>query len=180
VRPFHRRFGRYAGWLEPAEASLIADLVDQLRQLLAARRTEAPADPLAELTGMTLGPSTPPTDPAVARLLPDFHAEDTELSAGLRVLHEPELIAAKDAAAVALLASLPAGGGQVRLDEATAGSWIAALNDVRLALGVRLEITDDDTPPPGIEDPDSAEAAMFATYRWLSAVQDSLVTALLD
>ena len=33
---------------------------------------------------------------------------------------------------------------------------------------------------PAIEDPDSAEAAMFATYRWLSAVQDSLVTALLD
>ena len=32
---------------EPAEASLIADLVDQVRQLLAGRRTETPADPLA-------------------------------------------------------------------------------------------------------------------------------------
>ncbi|MGS0685224.1 DUF2017 domain-containing protein [Nakamurella sp. GG22] len=180
MRPFHRRFGRYVGWLEPAEASLIADLVDQVRQLLAARRTETPADPLAELTGMTVGPTTPPLDPAVARLLPDFHADDAELSAGLRVLHEPDLIAAKDAAAVALLDSLPRGGGQVRLDEDTAGSWIAALNDVRLALGVRLEITDDDALPPGVDDPESAEAAMFATYRWLSAVQDSLVTALLD
>jgi len=40
VRPFHRRFGKYTGWLEPAEASLIADLVDQVRQLLAGRRTE--------------------------------------------------------------------------------------------------------------------------------------------
>jgi Domain of unknown function (DUF2017) len=180
VRPFHRRLGRYTAWLEPAEATLIADLVDQVRQLLAARRTETPPDPLAELTGMTLGPSTPPSDPAVARLLPDFHAEDTELSAGLRVLHEPELIAAKDAAAVALLDSLPRGGGQVRLDEDTANCWIAALNDVRLALGVRLEITSDDAPPPGVDDPESAEAAMFHTYRWLSAVQDSLVTALLD
>jgi len=180
VRPFHRRFGRYAGWLEPAEASLIADLIDQLRQLLAARRTETPADPLAELTGMTLGPSTPPTDPAVARLLPDFHADDAELSAGLRVLHEPELIAAKDAAAVALLDSLPRSGGQVRLTDEQAGCWIAALNDVRLALGVRLEITEDDAVPPGVEDPESAAAAMFHTYRWLSAVQDSLVTALLD
>ena len=106
-----------------------------------------------------------PTDPAVARLLPDFHAEDTELSAGLRVLHEPDLIAEKDAAAVALLDSLPRGGGQVRLDEDDAGAWIAALND---------EL------PPGAQDPQSAEAAMYATYRWLSAVQDSLVTALLD
>jgi hypothetical protein len=180
VRPFRRRFGKFVGWLEPAEASLIADLVDQVRQLLATRRTESPADPLAALTGMTVGPSTPPTDPAVARLLPDFHAEDTELSAGLRVLHEPDLIAEKDAAAVALLDSLPRGGGQVRLDEDNAGAWIAALNDVRLALGVRLEITEDDELPPGAQDPQSAEAAMYATYRWLSAVQDSLVTALLD
>jgi predicted secreted protein len=49
-----------------------------------------------------------------------------------------------------------------------------------LALGVRLEITEDDELPPGAQDPQSAEAAMYATYRWLSAVQDSLVTALLD
>lgn len=180
MRPFHRRFGRYTGWLEPAEAALIADLVDQLRQLLASRRSETPVDPLVAMTGMTLGPATPPKDPAVARLLPDFHAEDAELSAGLRVLHEPELIAVKEAAAVALLDSLPRGGGQVRLDEETAGSWIAALNDVRLALGVRLDITEDNALPPGADDPESAEAAMFHTYRWLSAVQDSLVTALLD
>ena len=180
MRPFHRRFGKYTGWLEPAEASLIADLVDQVRQLLAGRRTETPVDPLAALTGMTLGPSTPPTDPAVARLLPDFHAEDAELSSGLRVLHEPDLIAAKDAAAVTLLDSLPRGGGPVRLDDDAAAAWMAALNDVRLALGVRLEISEDDTPPPGVDVADSPQAAMYATYRWLSAVQDSLVSAMLD
>ncbi len=179
MRPFHRRFGRYNGWLEPAEATLIADLVDQVRQLLAARRTETPPDPLAELTGMTVGPTTRPVDPAVARLLPDFHAEDAELSAGLRVLHEPELIAAKDAAAVTLLDSLPPGGGQVRLDDSAAESWITALNDVRLAMGVRLQITRDDALPPGADHHDSPEAAMYQTYRWLSAIQDSLVTAML-
>jgi len=180
VRPFHRRFGRYSASLEPAEASLIADLVDQVRQLLAGRRAEAPSDPLAQLTGMTLGPDSKPTHPAVARLLHDFPAEDAQLSSGLRVLHEPELIAAKDAAAVKLLDSLPRGGGPVRLDDDAAQAWIAALNDVRLALGVRLEITEDDTPPPGVDDTESPQAAMYATYRWLSAVQDSLVSAMLD
>jgi hypothetical protein len=180
VRPFRRRLGRYTATFEAAEASLIADLVDQVRQLLAVRRTESLSDPLVEITGMTLGPSTPPADPAMARLLPDFHAEDSELSAGLRVLHEPEVIAAKDAAAVALLDSLPRGGGQVRLDDVTATAWVSALNDVRLALGVRLEITEDDTAPPGTDDPDTAQAAMYSTYRWLSAVQDSLVSVLLD
>ena len=180
MRPFHRRFGKYSASFESAEASLIADLVDQVRQLLAGRRAEAPSDPLAQLTGMTVGPDSMPADPAVARLLPDFHAEDAQLSSGLRVLHEPELIAAKDAAAVTLLDSLPRGGGAVRLDEESAAAWITALNDVRLALGVRLEITQDDTPPPGVDDPEGAPAAMYATYRWLSAVQDSLVSAMLD
>ena len=154
MRPFHRRFGRYTGWLEPAEASLIADLVDQVRQLLADRRTESPGRPAGRAHRDDRSARRHrPTDPAVARLLPDFHAEDAELSAGLRVLHEPDLIAAKDAAAVALLDSLPRGGGQVRLDEDAAGSWIAALNDVRLALGVRLEITEDDALPPGRRGP---------------------------
>jgi len=94
-------------------------------------------------------------------------------------LHEPDLIAAKDANAVALLDSLPRGGGTVRLDDATAQAWLSALNDVRLALGVRLEITDDDAEPAGVtDDPDGQTAAMYHTYRWLSAVQDSLVSAL--
>ncbi|MFN8200763.1 MAG: DUF2017 domain-containing protein, partial [Nakamurella multipartita] len=113
MRPFHRRFGKYSASFEPAEATLIADLVDQVRQLLAGRRAEAPSDPLAQLTGMTMGPASKPQDPAVARLLPDFHAQDEQLSSGLRVLHEPELIATKDAAAVALLDTLPRGGGPV-------------------------------------------------------------------
>jgi hypothetical protein len=180
MRPFHRRFGKYSASFEPAEATLIADLVDQVRQLLAGRRAEAPSDPLAQLTGMTMGPASKPQDPAVARLLPDFHAQDEQLSSGLRVLHEPELIASKDAAAVALLDTLPRGGGPVRLDDDAAAAWSAALNDVRLALGVRLQITEDDSPPPGVDDPDSPQAAMYATYRWLSAVQDSLVSAMLD
>ncbi|MFN8199821.1 MAG: DUF2017 family protein, partial [Nakamurella multipartita] len=67
-----------------------------------------------------------------------------------------------------------------RLDDAAAAAWSSALNDVRLALGVRLQITEDDSPPPGVDDPDSPQAAMYATYRWLSAVQDSLVSAMLD
>ncbi len=182
--PFHRRFGKYAATFESTEARLIADLVDQVRHLLAERRAETPADPLAALTGMTVGPPTPPEDPAVARLLPDFHAEDHELSSGLRVLHEPEVIAMKDAAAVRLLDTLPRGGGTVRLDQESAEAWMRALNDVRLALGVRLEITEDDMERPPLDDDtdpsDDPIAAMFATYRWLSAVQDSLVTAMMD
>lgn len=180
MRMFNRRFGRYSATFERAEATLISDLVDQVRQMLAGRRAESSADPLARLTGMTPAPGTAPEDPAMARLLPDFHASDTEFSAGMRMLREPDLIALKDSNAVALLDSLPRGGGAVHLDAPTAQAWVAALNDVRLALGVRLDINDEDYEPTADADPDSLETAIFATYRWLSAVQDSLVTALLD
>lgn len=162
------------------EATLIADLVDQVRQLLAGRRDERPQDPLAQLTGLVVGPADAPEDPALARLLPDFHAEDPELSAGLRQLREPGLIEAKDAAARTLLDTLPLGGGTVRLDREQATAWMTALNDVRLAMSERLQITDDDEPPAVRADPDGPAAAMYATYRWLSAVLDSLVVATMD
>src|SRR4051794_24548738 len=180
MRLFRKRFGRYTAVFEPEEATLIADLVDQVRQMLADRRAEASADPLVTMTGMVLGPAKPPADPALARLLPDFHASDPELASGIRMLREPDLIAMKDASAVRLLDSLPRGGGSVHLDAAAAQAWSSTLNDVRLALGVRLDITDDDYEPPADTDPESMEMAIFATYRWLSAVQDSLVNALLE
>ncbi len=180
MRLFHKRFGRFTAVFEPDEATLIADLVDQVRQMLAGRRAEASTDPLAQLTGMVMAPATPPSDPAVARLLPDFHASDHELASGIRMLREPDLIAMKDASAVRMLDSLPRGGGTVHLDAAAAQAWSSTLNDVRLALGVRLNITDDNYEPPANTDPDGMEMAIFATYRWLSAVQDSLVNALLD
>jgi hypothetical protein len=113
-------------------------------------------------------------------LLPDFSREDPELSAAMRMLREPEVLAEKDSAAVALLDSLPRGGGTVRLDEPTAKAWLAALNDVRLAFGVRLGIADDDVEPAAASaDPSSPEYAMYVTYRWLTAMQESLVQSLM-
>ncbi|AZI58343.1 DUF2017 domain-containing protein [Nakamurella antarctica] len=144
---FKRHRGHIVGHLEPAESQLLADLMNQIRQMLAGRRAQAPLDPLDAITGMATAPSTAPEDPALARLLPDFHRSDADLAGGMRMLYEPELLAAKDAAAIALLDSLPLGGGAVRLDPDEAQTWAAALNDVRLALGVRLNITSDDGEP---------------------------------
>lgn len=162
------------------EVGVLAELVDQVRQLLAARRDDAPADELTELTGIRTAPATRPEDPVLARLLPDFVAEDADLSGGLRVLHEPDLLAAKDAAAAAVLDSLPPGGGTVRIDPDVAGQWLAALNDLRLALGVRLELTDDEVPAAVTRDPQGPTAATYGVYRWLSYLQESLVEALAE
>ena len=42
-----------------------------------------------------------------------------------------------------MLDSLPAGGGRIQLTGDQALAWLKALNDVRLALGVRLGVTED-------------------------------------
>lgn len=180
MRLFTGRAGTFSARFEPTEATMLADLVGQVRTLLAQRRNLEPVDSLAKLTGLNVGPSTVPSDPAVARLLPDFYRDDPELSAGMRMLREPEVLAAKDDAAEVLLRTLPAAGGPVQLTETTARSWLVALNDVRLVFGVRLAITDDDDPPLSASDRHSPEHAMYVTYRWLSMVQQSLTDALLE
>lgn len=177
---FKKRFGRLTGQLSSVEASVLGDLVDQVRSLLAERRAEHSVDPLADLTGMAMGSAEAPQDAAVRRLLPDFHASDADLAAGLRQLHEPALIAAKDTAAVTLLDSLPRGGGTVRLDEQQAVAWMTALNDVRLAIAERIGLNDDDEEPAALADGDEAVHTMWHTYQWLTMVLDSLVVASME
>lgn len=181
MRPFRRHRGEFVASFDVAEVTLLTDLVGQIRTLLATRRDMTPIDPLSGLTGLSLGPSTHPDDPAVARLLPDFHRDDTSLAAGMRMLREPEVVAAKDDAAVALLGSLPSAGGTVHVDEAIARSWLVALNDLRLVFGVRLGVTEEsEADMDALVARDGPRHAMYLTYRWLSTIQESLAGALLE
>jgi hypothetical protein len=141
---------RLVASLEAQEAAVLRGLVGEIRQILAGRADDNPADELAILTGMRTGPSTRPTDRVLARLLPDFTTEDTDLAAGLRSLHEPELIEAKDSNA----------------------AWLASLNDVRLALGTALDVSEDMPEQLPSDDP---RATHMGVYHWLTFVQDALV-----
>ncbi len=51
----------------------------------------------------------------------------------------------------------------------------ARINDLRLALGTRLDISEDTEPP---EEIDGEEDQQLAVYYWLTALQGSLVDAL--
>jgi hypothetical protein len=163
---------RLVASLEAQEAAVLRGLVGEVRQMLAGRTDDNPADELAVLTGIRTGPSTRPDDRVLARLLPDFTTEDADLAAGLRSLHEPALIEAKDSAATVLLETLPESGGRIELTPEQADAWLAALNDVRLALGTALDVSEDmpeDLPP------DDPRAAHIGVYQWLTFVQDALV-----
>jgi hypothetical protein len=165
---------RLVATLEAQEAAVLLGLVGEVRRMLAGRAEDNPADELAVLTGMRTGPSTKPDDHVLARLLPDFSTEDEDLAAGMRSLHEPELIDTKDGAARVIEETLSDEGGRVELTPGQADAWLAALNDIRLALGTALDVSEDmpENLPP--EDPRTAH---LGVYQWLTFVQDALVQA---
>ena len=163
---------RLTATLDPQEVSLLRNLIAEVRQMLSGRAEDNPADELSVLTGIRTGPTTRPTDRVLARLLPDFTTEDADLAAGLRSLHEPALIAAKDAAAEVVLQTLPEDGGKVELTAEQADSWLAALNDVRLALGTALDVSEDMPDELPTDDP---RGPHLGVYHWLTFVQDALV-----
>jgi hypothetical protein len=119
-----------------------------------------------------------PEDPVLARLLPDAYRDDAEAAGDFRRYTEQDLRSGKVAAARTVLATLPEGGGQVRLSTDDAQAWLRAINDVRLALGVRLSITEDFEERLAGLDPEDPRSAYFWVYDWLTYLQETLVHAL--
>lgn len=185
MKGWRRKGGKIHGGFEQQEAAVVRGLVSQLEDMLHARSDEAPEDELAELTGIRTGLSEGPDDPVLGRLLPDFHRldpdnptrEDLDSTAALRSLHEPEILDAKIGVAAVVLDTMPADGGDVRLTYEQADAWLSALNDVRLALGTALDVTED--MPDELPD-DDPRAPHLGVYHWLTWIQESLVQALVD
>jgi hypothetical protein len=135
------------------------------------------ADELDAMVGFSANTELP-DDPALARLLPDGYSDDPESASDFRRFTEESLRSAKIAAAQTVLATLPASGGRVRLSADEAEQWLKALNDVRLALGVRLGVTDNLDAVADQVEPDDPRFAAFWVLAWLGELQLSLVTAL--
>ena len=137
---------------------------------------ELPLD-LAAILAMD-GPAAPPEDPVLARLLPDAYGDDPEAAGEFRKYTEQGLRSGKVAAARTVLATLPSEGGRVRLSAGDAEAWLRSLNDVRLALGVVLGITDDYEHESGALDPEDPREAYLHVYDFLTFLQETLVRAL--
>ena len=135
------------------------------------------ADDLAAMIGFSENTELP-DDPVLARLLPDGYRDDPDASGEFRRYTESGLRSGKTAAARTVLATLPPTGGRIRLSQPEAQAWLRALNDVRLALGVRLEVTDDFDEQVANMEPGDARAAYIGVYQWLAFLQETLVRAL--
>ena len=157
MKPFRAKGGGVVARLDPAEAGIVGLLLDQLEQLLTADSGDVGDDPV------------------LARLLPDGHRGDPALAADYRELTESALRGGKADDLATVRATLSPDGGDLRLDLDQAGAWLRTTNDLRLALGTRLDVTEDTEPPDDLTDERDHQ---LGVYYWLTAVQGSLVDAL--
>lgn len=172
---FRSRRGRVEATLTQTESTVLRQVVAELLELLGPDLAPG-EDPLAALVGLSAGPVERPADPALRRLLPDAYGDaDDAASAEFRRYTEGDLRAGKRGFARAVLASLPAGAGKVVVDRDGADAWLGTLNDLRLALGTRLQVTEDlDVADLLADDP---RLPMLHFYTWLGFAQESLLGA---
>jgi Domain of unknown function (DUF2017) len=166
------------------EATLIANLVAQVIELLRDdenTRSGSADDDLADLVG-AFGSSVAPSDPVVARLLPDGYRGDDEAAGEFRRFTEVGLRSGKVDAAQRVLDDLGdtelADRVTVSLDPEAALIWARCLNDLRLSIGTRLEVTEDDEQRFGALDDDDPVRWTYDVYVWLGWLQESLIEAM--
>lgn len=177
--------------LDEVEVAILRSLAVQLLELIGPGDEPVEGeDPLAAL--FAEGPSEPPSDPALARLFPEAYGDkDDELraaSAEFRRFTENDLRTRKRDDALVVVRTLdglsPVGesGAVLRLDAGECRNWLGALNDLRLTIGARLEISDEDGGEEGslyrLPDSDPRKPMVMA-YLWLGGLQETLIETLM-
>ncbi len=143
----HRK-GHYEIRLPNEDRALLRSLAPQMRELLAS------------------------DDPVLDRLYPVAYPDDEDRETEYRLLVRDELRSSHEAALTALEESADA----ERLDEEQLQAWMRAVNEVRLVLGTRLDVTEEGHERPTA--PDDPRNGAFAVYDYLTWLQGSIVEAL--
>ncbi len=114
-----------------------------------------------------------PSDPVHGRLYPKAYPDHDDRETEYRLLAHVELVDSH----LAALAELESSAGADRLSEEQADAWLRAINEVRLVLGTRLDVTEEgDERPRSATDP---RLPAFAAYDYLSMLQSELIDALI-
>lgn len=110
--------------------------------------------------------------PELRRLFPTAYAGDEEKDAGYQILARSSLTDQRRAAIETVKRT--ADSEVLTEDELT--DWMALTNDLRLVIGTRLDVSEDDDESD--LDPESPEANLLEIYHLLSAVLHEIVAAL--
>jgi len=111
-------------------------------------------------------------DPDASRLFPDPHPDDAEAGREYRRLVGDQLSTAH----LAALATMEATVDAERLGEEELLAWMRALNEVRLVLGTRLDISEEGDERP--VDDDDPRVGAFAAYDYITWLQGEAIDAL--
>ena len=150
--PFRRRRGRFMVSLGSGERELLAELCRQSRELLEEE--------------------DPSSDPSIARLFPAAYKDDP-----LRSLEFETNLG--DAPRNGKLAAIDTVEGTVEASELSEEEllvWMGAVNDFRLLLGTRIDITEESTERDYPEDDTNHDA--FQVYAYLTWLEDRMLRAL--
>jgi hypothetical protein len=146
------RKGDYEVRLPQAERRLLATIVPQLRAVVAEDAGSA-------------------ADPNLRRLFPTAYPDDPALDREYHGLVADDLLARRLAALDTVAETVDA----TRLDEEQLLAWMGAVNDLRLVLGTRLDVSEDTDLSARADDPD---ADSLAVYAYLGHLLESIVIAL--
>jgi Domain of unknown function (DUF2017) len=148
------RRGDFLVRIPPSERELLRALPDQLRTLLSEGERQ---------------------DPALRRLFPAPTMDDERINAEFERLTRDDLVAERLRSVDAMERTLDAD----RLSEEDLVAWLAAINDLRLVLGVRLDVTEDTSAASFASLPDDdPRVRMYAVYTYLTFLEDHVVAAL--
>jgi hypothetical protein len=178
IRPSFRGHGdgsvsvRLPGWLR----GLLRGQFEEFAQVLDRDELDVVRDPLEEITGMRGGPVATPTDPILRRLRPDGYARDVDegqAALDFRRFTEHDL-AALQRQRVASLRETLSSTDKFELTPSQAQDWLGSLNDLRLAIGAVLDVTEEPLDVPDSEE----ESRAYEIYQVLGHLQHLLLVAL--
>jgi hypothetical protein len=158
--------------IEALEIALLTSMIEQIIALLTPLKDSENSDPLAQMVGIDQT-AQKPDDDVVLRLLPDAYQNDKEASNEFRRFTERSLRELKVKRAQFVLENLPEPDKTISIKAKDFESWLTVLNDVRLALGTRVGISEveDEENITGEEEIDHAKDI----YSWLTWLQSNLL-----
>lgn len=192
---------RFVGRLDDVERSVLTSLMLETLDIIAPPPVESAAPGsgdafdeivagLGDLDGVDTGPAPPDArsfgdrDPALQRLFPAGNRTDETAAAEFRRLTEPGLRRRKAETIERALSALSGGEHSVELTREDAVALLVALTDVRLVLGERLGLRQDDdlerleTATAHLSDEHPVVQAL-SVYDFLTWLQETLAHALL-
>ena len=141
------RDGTFQLKLTNEERELVASLAEQLRELLLSDQPEG-----------------------VERLFPPGYSNDEERQTEYQLITHDELLEKRLASVDVLEQTVT----QTSLTEEQLTAWMGAINDLRLVLGTRLDVTEE-MERVALDDP---RAPALAVYQYLTYLLSEIVTAL--